>query len=192
MEPINQPQIDTDFWWLPAASGRVHIIDDVCQRCGAGEHKRPLPVDSRQRAGAVAHRRHVAVPIAPGEAAPATIPERAAVIAQDLVEIKAKVTVGRRALDQVACDDAGHDRAVCQADVVQAGEVELGAPFPGRLAAFESWIAFELDRPIAGLRRAPVVVTASAITASDVYRNICFIGVVLCIFVFMLFNFLSL
>ena len=43
----NQPQIDTDFWSLPAASGRVHIIDDVCQRCGAGEHKRPLPVDSR-------------------------------------------------------------------------------------------------------------------------------------------------
>ena len=32
---------------LLAASGRVHIIDDVCQRCGAGEHKRPLPVDSR-------------------------------------------------------------------------------------------------------------------------------------------------
>jgi hypothetical protein len=48
---------------------------------------------------------------------------------------------------------------------------------------------------------APVVVTASAITASDVYRNICFVRVVLCIFgfcilliifVFMLFNFLSL
>src|SRR5213075_2808983 len=102
-----QPRIDTDFWSLPAASGRVHIIDDVCQRCGAGEHKRPLPVDSRQRAGAVAHRRHVAVPIAPGEAAPATIPERAAVIAQDLVEVKTKVTVGRNALDQVAFDDAG-------------------------------------------------------------------------------------
>ena len=47
LEPINQPQIDTDFWSLPAASGRVHIIDDVCQRCGAGEHKRPLPMDSR-------------------------------------------------------------------------------------------------------------------------------------------------
>ena len=47
LEPINQPQIDTDFWSLPAASGRVHIIDGVCQRCGAGEHKRPLPVDSR-------------------------------------------------------------------------------------------------------------------------------------------------
>ena len=47
LEPINQPQIDTDFWSLPAASGRVHIIDDVCQRYGAGEHKRPLPVDSR-------------------------------------------------------------------------------------------------------------------------------------------------
>jgi hypothetical protein len=58
--------------------------------------------------------------IAPGEAALATIPERAAVIAQDLVEGKAKVTVGRNALDQVACDDAGNDRAVCQADVVQA------------------------------------------------------------------------
>jgi hypothetical protein len=42
-----QPQIDTDFWSLPAASGRVHIIDDVCERCGAGEHKRTLPVDSR-------------------------------------------------------------------------------------------------------------------------------------------------
>jgi hypothetical protein len=42
-----QPQIDTDFWSLPAASGRVHIIDDVGQRCEAGEHKRPLPVDSR-------------------------------------------------------------------------------------------------------------------------------------------------
>jgi hypothetical protein len=47
LEPINQPQIDTDFWSLPAASRRVHIRDDVCQRCGAGEHKRPLPVDSR-------------------------------------------------------------------------------------------------------------------------------------------------
>ena len=64
---------------LPAASGRVHIIDDVCQRCGAGEHKRPLPVDSRQRAGAVAQRHHVALSIAPGEDALATIPERAAV-----------------------------------------------------------------------------------------------------------------
>src|SRR5256885_17153997 len=98
-----QPQIDTDFWSLPAASGRVHIIDDVCQRCGAGEHKRPLPVDSRQRAGAEAHRHHVAVPIAPGEAALATIPERAAVVAQDLVEGKAKVTVVRTALDQLSC-----------------------------------------------------------------------------------------
>ena len=132
----------TDFWSLPAASGRVHIIDDVCQRCGAGEHKRPLPVDSRQRAGAVAHRRHVAVPIAPGEAALATIPERAAVIAQDLVEGKAKVTVGRSALDQVACDDAGHDRAVCQADVVQAGEVELDERLPAGLPHLESSIGW--------------------------------------------------
>ena len=82
-------------------------------------------VDSRQRAGAVAQRHHVALSIAPGEDALATIPERAAVIAQDLVEGKAKVTVGRNALDQVAFDDAGHDRVVCQADVVQAGEVEL-------------------------------------------------------------------
>src|SRR4029077_11806980 len=93
-----QPQIDTDYWSLPAASGRVHIIDDVCQRCGASEHKRPLPVDSRQRAGAAAPRQHVALPIAPGEDAFATIPERAAVIAQNLVEGKAKVTVGRSAL----------------------------------------------------------------------------------------------
>ena len=76
----------TDFWSLPAASGRVHIIDDVCQRRGAGEHKRPLPVDSRERAGAVAHRHYVAVPIAPGEAGLATIPESAAAIAQDLVK----------------------------------------------------------------------------------------------------------
>src|SRR5207302_333803 len=97
-----QPRIDTDFWSLPAASGRVHIIDDVCQRCGAGEHKRPLPVDSRQRAGAEAHLHHVALPIAPGEAALARIPERAAVIAQDLVEGKAKVTVSRNPLDEVA------------------------------------------------------------------------------------------
>ena len=28
-------------WSRTAASGRVHIIDDVCQRCGACEHKRP-------------------------------------------------------------------------------------------------------------------------------------------------------
>ena len=97
-------------------SGRVHIIDDVCQRCGAGEHKRPLPVDHCQRAGAAAHCDHVALRPAPGEDALATIPECAAVIAQDLVEGKAKVTVGRSALDQVACDDAGNDRAVCQAD----------------------------------------------------------------------------
>ena len=47
------------------------------------------------------HRHHVALPIAPGEDALATIPERAAVIAQDLVEGKAKVTVGRSALSPV-------------------------------------------------------------------------------------------
>jgi hypothetical protein len=149
------PQIDTDFWSLPAASGRVHIIDDVCQRCGAGKHKRPLPVDSRQRAGAVAHRHHVALPIAPGEDALATIPERAAVIAQDLVEGKAKVTVGRSALDQVACDDAGHDRAVCQADVVQAGEVELDERLRAGLPHLKVRLAGELDRPVAGLGRRP-------------------------------------
>src|SRR6266550_5124714 len=148
-----QPQIDTDFWSLPAASGRVHIIDDVCQRYGAGEHKRPLPVDSRQRAGAEAHRHHVALPIAPGEAALATIPERAAVIAQNLVEGKAKVTVGRSALDQVAFDDAGHDRAVCQADVVQAGEVELDERLPAGLPHLKVRLAGELDRPVAALGR---------------------------------------
>ena len=38
--------------------------------------------------------------------------------------------------------------------------------------------------PSQGSGAAPVVVTASAITASDVYRNICFIRVVLCIFGF--------
>ena len=119
-------------------------------------------------------------------------PERAAPIAQNLVEGKAKVTVGRNALAQVAFDDAGHDRAVCQADVVQAGEVELDERLRAGLPHLKVRLAGELDRPVAALGRRAVVVTATAITASDVYRNICFIGVVLCIFVFMLFNFLSL
>ena len=112
-----------------------------------------MPVNSRQRAGAEAHRRHVAMPIVPGEAASATIPERAAVIAQNLVEGKAKVTVGRTTLGQVAFDDAGHDRAVCQADVVQAGEVELDERLRAGLPHLNVRLAGELDRPVAALGR---------------------------------------
>ena len=41
--------------------------------------RRHVRVDSRQRAGAVAQRHHVALSIAAGEDALATIPERAAV-----------------------------------------------------------------------------------------------------------------
>ena len=78
----------------------------------------------------------------PVRTALATIPERAAVIAQNLVEGKAKVTVGRSALDQVAFDDAGHDRVVCQADVVQAGEVELDERLPAGLPHLESSIGW--------------------------------------------------
>ena len=110
-------------------------------------------MDSRQRAGAEAHRHHVALPIAPGEAAIATISERAAVIAQNFVEGKAKVAVGRSALDQVACDDAGHDRVVCQADVVQAGEVELDERLRAGLPHLKVRLTGELDCPVAGLGR---------------------------------------
>ena len=70
--------------------------------------------------------------------------------------------------------------AVCYADVVQAGEVELDKRLPAGLPHLKVRLAGELDRPSQGWARA-VVVTASAIIASDVYRNICFMGVVLCI-----------
>jgi hypothetical protein len=82
----------------------------------------------------------------------------------------------------VSCDDAGHGRAVCYADVVQAGEVELDERLPAGLPHLKVRLAGELGRPVGGLGAAPVVVTARAITVNDVYRNICFMRVVLCIF----------
>jgi len=53
----------------------------------------------------------------------------------------------------VAFDDAGDDRVVCQADVVQAGEVELDERLPAGLPHLKVRLAGELDRPLAGLGR---------------------------------------
>ncbi len=78
--------------------------------------------------------------------------DRAAVIAQDLVDGKAKATVGRNALDQVAFDDAGHDRVVGQADVVQAAEIEPDERLRAGLPHLKVRIAGE-GRPLAGLGR---------------------------------------
>ncbi len=53
----------------------------------------------------------------------------------------------------VSCDDAGHDRAVCYADVVQAGEVELDERLCASLLHLKVRLAGELDRPVAALGR---------------------------------------
>ena len=55
-------QIDTDFWSLPAASGCVHVVNDVRERSRAGELECSLAVDSPERTGAGTDGCHPALP----------------------------------------------------------------------------------------------------------------------------------
>ena len=110
-------------------------------------------MDSAQRASAGAHGRHLALPVAPVEAGFSAVPERAAAVAQDLVEVKARIAIGGSALDQMTGDSAGDFRAIRQANVVQSDEIELDERLRTNLADLKVRLTRELHVSVARLRR---------------------------------------
>ena len=82
-------------------------------------------MDSAEWASTVARGRHLALPAATSETGFSAIPERAAAIAQNLIEMKVEVAVNGGALKQMTCGRAGDLGMVCETDVMQTCEVEL-------------------------------------------------------------------
>jgi hypothetical protein len=121
-------------------SAAVHVIDDVIERRRTGEPERSLAMDSAKRASTVAYGHDLALPVA-------AIPERAAAIAQDLIEMKVEVAIDWGALNQMACGRAGDLGMVCETNVMQTREIELDKGLRINLPHLEVRHACQQNRP---------------------------------------------
>lgn len=129
------------------ASAAIHVIDDVLQRCRAGEPERSLTVDSGQWASAIADCGHLALPVAAPEAGFPAIPKRTTAVAQNFIEMQVHIAVDGHVLKQMARSRAGDLGMVCQTDVMQTREVELDEGLRINLPHLEVRHSCQQNRP---------------------------------------------